>query len=127
MQGPTPHEVELARDDSGVTASILQQLADAVAVMQHTPGIRLRKYHDIRFQHSADSPAEVDAVAAGIGAVPRWNTARTHYEAVRHFGPNVEYAVVYITDQHMDAWNACMKNFRDQQETDRPKLAEAAA
>jgi len=105
MDGKTPHEIDLARDDNGVTAGILQQLATAVTAMQATPGIRLRKYHRVEFQHNADSTAEVDAIAAGIGAVPHWNTEHTHYEAEREYGPNVAYMVVFITREHMDAYS----------------------
>ena len=104
MEGKTLHETELARDDNGVTAGILQQLASAVTAMQATPAIRLRKYHRIEFQHSVDSEAEVNTIAAGIGAVPQWNAERTHYTAEREYGPNVAYAVVFITREHMDAY-----------------------
>jgi hypothetical protein len=113
MQGKTPHEAELARDDGGATAGILQQVAEAVAVMQATPGIRLSKWHRVEFQHNAGSPDEVDQVAAGIAAAPRWNAARTHYEATREFGPNVAYRVLFITPEHMDAYSSHWAAFRD--------------
>jgi hypothetical protein len=114
MQGPTRHEIELARDDTGITAGILQQLADAVHKMQATPAIRLSSYHRFDFQHNVGSAAEVDAIAAGIGADARWNAQHTHYEAVCAYSPNVTYTVVYITRAHMKAYEKHWAAFRDE-------------
>ena len=111
MHGYTPHEQELAADDHGVTANILQQFANAVRDMQATPAIRLSPYMRIEIQHSAASIAEVDAIAAGLGVTPEWNEERTHYTATRHYGQNVTYAVVYITREHMAAYTAHWKDF----------------
>ena len=111
MNGLTPHELDLRSDDHGATASILQQLTDAVAAMKNTPGIRFSPWHRIDFQHSASSVEEVDAIAAGIGATPKWNEQGTHYEATRMYGPNVSYLVVFITKQHMDDYTAHWATF----------------
>ena len=65
MDGKTRHEIELARDDGGATASILQQLDDAVAAMKNTPGIRFSAWHRIDFQHNASSAAARAAYRTG--------------------------------------------------------------
>lgn len=111
MYGKTHHEIELARNDNGVTTGILQQFADAVRAMQDTPAVRLRPHMRIEIQHSAASVEEVDAIAAELGVTPGWNEDRTHYEAIKDYGPNVGYAVVYITREHMAAYTAHWKTF----------------
>ena len=127
MQGMmTPHEVELARDDNGATAGILQELADAVARMKDTPAIRFNKWHRIDFQHTASSIAEVDVIAAGLGATPKWNDEHTHYTAELEFSPHVTYVVVFITPEHMAAHNAHWAAFPREDSAQAEELAAAS-
>ncbi len=121
MNIPTPYVTDWERRehdrDNGATASVLQQLEHAVAAMKATPAVRFSPWHRIEFQHNASTTAEVDAIAAGIGTKAEWNEAGTHYEATRQYGPNVAYTVVFITREHMDAYNAHWAAFREQQDT----------
>lgn len=103
----TPQE----RDDNGVTAGILRQLAEAVEQMKNTPAIRLKSYHRYEFQQNVDSPEQVDAMAAGLGVTAQWNRQHTHYEAVKEYGPNVAYLVIYITPEHMVAYTKHWASF----------------
>lgn len=85
----------LADGDGEILASVITQLADAEAFLEANP-VPVTKFAATTIWKFCTSEAEVDAIAAAIGAEARWNGDRDHYGAERSFGASVSYRALYI-------------------------------
>lgn len=95
MQGMTDHEKELAAG-GGLHASLVQQLTAAARMLGSKPELPLDKHGHATISYFAESPREVDAIAAALCLTAAWNDEHSHYGASYSFGPNVAYQVTYI-------------------------------
>jgi hypothetical protein len=90
----TDHEKALAAD-GGELASVITQLAEAQAFLaERMPPVTL--HYPTTIGRSCASVAEVDEIAALIGATARWIDGEPQYTVERSFGTNVTYRATYI-------------------------------
>ena len=94
MYGFTPHEQELAAGD-GILASMIAQLDELKAfLLKHKPPVS--EYGPTVAWKFVTDIAEVDQIAATIGAEASWNKDGTQYRVERKFGKSVSYEALYI-------------------------------
>ena len=80
--------------DNGALADVITQLANAQHFLE-THQVPVSEFYPTVIGRVCTSTAEVDEIAAQIGAKPYWLDS-DQYTAERQFGHNVSYRATYI-------------------------------